>query len=103
MPTSRTALIYSPLFGNFNYGDDHPFKLQRNRLAYDLMDSYGLLDLPCMLIRNCLPIDDDLVMTFHDPAYIARLKEFSASDEPRADFRFGLGDAECPVFKGLYE
>jgi acetoin utilization protein AcuC len=103
MNSCRTALIYSSLFGNFNYGDDHPFKLQRNRLAYDLMDSYGLLDLPGMLIRNCLPIDDDLVMTFHAPAYIARLKEFSASDEPRADFRFGLGDAECPVFKGLYD
>lgn len=103
MNSYRTALIYSPLFGNFNYGDDHPFKLQRNRLAYDLMDAYGLLDLPGMLIRNCLPIDDDLVLTFHDPEYISRLKEFSASDEPRADFRFGLGDAECPVFKGLYD
>jgi acetoin utilization protein AcuC len=31
------------------------------------------------------------------------LKEFSASDDPRADFSFGLGDAECPVFKGLYD
>lgn len=103
MRPSRSALIYSSLFGNFNYGDDHPFKLQRNRLAYDLMDAYGLLDLPNMVIRNCLPIDDALVLTFHDPAYIDRLKEFSASEEPRADFRFGLGDAECPVFKGLYD
>lgn len=103
MHRCRTALIYSPLFGNFNYGDDHPFKLQRNRLAFDLMDAYGLLDLPGMVIRNCLPIDDDLVLTFHDQAYIDRLKEFSVSDEPRADFRFGLGDAECPVFKGLYD
>ena len=103
MRPSRTALIYSPLFGNFNYGDDHPFKLQRNRLAYDLMDAYGLLDLPNMVIRNCLPIDDALVHTFHDPAYISRLKEFSASEEPRADFRYGLGDAECPVFAGLYD
>ena len=103
MPPCRTALIYSSLFGSFNYGDDHPFKLQRNRLAYDLMDAYGLLDLPGMVTRNCLPVDDNLVLTFHDPAYIARLKEFSVSDEPRADFRFGLGDADCPVFKGLYD
>ena len=43
------------------------------------------------------------MLSFHDPAYIARLKEFSASEEPRADFRFGLGDADCPVFKGVYE
>lgn len=103
MNPCRTALIYSPLFGTFNYGEDHPFKLQRNRLAYDLMDAYGLLSLPCMQIRDCLPASDELLLSFHDPAYIARLKEFSASTEPRADFRFGLGDAECPVFKGLYD
>lgn len=103
MRPSRTALIYSPLFGNFSYGDEHPFKLQRNRLAYDLFDAYGLLDLPNMEIRDCGPISDELLRTFHDPAYIDRLREFSASDEPRADFRYGLGDADCPVFKGLYD
>ncbi len=103
MPPCRTALIYSPLFGNFSYGEDHPFKLQRNRLAYDLLDAYGLLKLPNMQIRDCQPATDDLLLTFHDPDYLARLKEFSASEEPRADFRFGLGDADCPVFKGLYD
>jgi acetoin utilization protein AcuC len=103
MRPCRTALIYSPLFGNFNFGDDHPFKLQRNRLAYDLMDAYGLLGLPDMQIRGCLPVSDELLLSFHHPDYISRLKEFSASDEPRADFRFGLGDADCPVFKGLYD
>ncbi len=103
MTSCRSALIYSPLFGNFNYGDDHPFKLQRNRLAYDLMEAYGLLDLPGMVIRNCRPINEELLLSFHDPVYIDRLKEFSASEEARADFRFGLGDADCPVFKGLYD
>ena len=103
MPASRTALIYSPLFGNFSYGDDHPFKLQRYFLVRELMASYGLLKLPYMEIRDCQPVDDDLVLSFHDAAYLERLKEFSASAEPRADFRFGLGDADCPVFEGLYE
>ena len=103
MSTCRTALIYSPLFGNFNYGDDHPFKLQRNRLAYDLLDAYGLLKLPNMQIRDCQPATDELLLSFHDSDYLARLKEFSDSDEPRADFRFGLGDADCPVFKGLFD
>ena len=103
MPARRTALIYSPLFGNFSYGDDHPFKLQRYRLVLDLMEAYGLLKLPGMEIRDCRQIDDELVLSFHAPEYVARLKEFNTSDEPRADFRFGLGDADCPVFKGLYD
>ncbi|MDD2541481.1 MAG: acetoin utilization protein AcuC [Desulfuromonadaceae bacterium] len=103
MRPCRTALVYSPLFGNFNFGDDHPFKLQRNRLAYDLMGDYGLLDLPNMQIRDCQQASEELLLSFHDAAYIARLKEFSSSEEPRADFRFGLGDADCPVFKGVYD
>jgi len=103
VPASRTALIYTPLFGSFSYGDDHPFKLQRYFLVRELMASYGLLKLPDMEIRDCPPVDDDLVLSFHDAAYVERLKEFSASAEPRADFRFGLGDADCPVFEGLYE
>jgi acetoin utilization protein AcuC len=103
VPASRTALIYTPLFGSFSYGDDHPFKLQRYFLVRELMASYGLLKLPDMEIRDCQPVDDDLVLSFHDAAYVECLKEFSASAEPRADFRFGLGDADCPVFEGLYE
>ncbi len=103
MPHARTALIFSPLFGSYSYGNDHPFKLQRYHVARDLMNAYGLLKLPGMEIRDCRPVPDELVLSFHDPAYIARLKEFSSSDEARADFRFGLGDADCPVFKGLYD
>lgn len=103
MSTCRTALIYSPLFGRFNYGDDHPFKLQRNRMAYDLLEAYGLLTLSGMAICDCRPVPEELLLSFHDPAYIDRLKEFSVSEEPRADFRYGLGDADCPVFKGLYD
>jgi acetoin utilization protein AcuC len=101
--TARTALVFSPLLGKYSYGDDHPFKLQRFWMARDLMEAYGLLDLPGMEIRDCRPVSDELVLTFHDPAYVERLKEFSASSEPRADFRFGLGDADCPVFEGLYD
>jgi len=103
MTAARTALIYSPLFGSYSYGDDHPFKLQRYHLAHDLMSAYGLLQLPGMEIRSGGLVDDALVLSFHDPQYIARLKEFSLSDEPRADFVYGLGDADCPVFKGLYD
>ncbi len=100
---ARTALVYSPLFGNYSYGENHPFKLQRYGIAHSLMQAYGLLDLAGMEIRTCQAVDDDLVLTCHDRRYIERLKEFSCSDEPRADFMYGLGDTDCPVFKGLYE
>jgi acetoin utilization protein AcuC len=103
VPNARTALIVSPLFDSYSYGDDHPFKLQRYRVARNLMEAYGLLKLPGMEIRDCRPVDENLVLGFHDPAYIDRLKEFSTSSSARADFSFGLGDADCPVFQGLYD
>jgi len=99
----RTALVYSSRFEQFSYGSHHPFQLHRYGLALELLEAYGLLDLPNMERRDCNPVTDAQILTFHTPAYLQRLKEFSASDEPRADFMFGLGDADCPVFKGLYD
>lgn len=103
MSALRTALIYSPLFSAYSYGTQHPFRLERYRLAHDLLDAYGLLSLPGMEVRDCRPITDELVLACHATEYIDRLKEFSRSDTPRADFRYGLGDADCPVFEGLYD
>lgn len=99
----RTALIHSPLFDTFSYGDDHPFKLQRHRLAFELFAAYDLLELPNMELHGCNPVSEELILTFHDPVYLKRLKEFSSSEKARADFRYGLGDADCPVFKGMYD
>jgi acetoin utilization protein AcuC len=100
---NRTALIYSSDFNCFCFGADHPFKVQRYLLAHELLRAYGLTDLPGVDVRECRPVDENDLLTFHDPDYLARLKEFSAATKPRADFRFGLGDLENPVFRGLYE
>jgi len=97
------ALIYSRDFSRYSYGEEHPFKLQRFRLAYELISSYGLTELPHGAIVECQPVSDEDLLTFHSPDYLLRLKEFSAAAEPRADFRYGLGDIDNPVFQGLYE
>ncbi len=97
------ALIYSRDFSRYSYGEEHPFKLQRFRLAYELMSLYGLTELPHGTIAECQPASDEDLLTFHSPDYLLRLKEFSAATEPRADFRYGLGDVDNPVFQGLYE
>jgi acetoin utilization protein AcuC len=98
-----TALIYSSDFSRYSYGAEHPFKVQRFRLAYELIDSYGLTKLPGTELRNPAAATEGDILTFHSPGYLAKLKEFSSSDQPRADFRYGLGDMENPVFKGLYD
>jgi acetoin utilization protein AcuC len=99
----KTALIFPHDFIHFSYGKEHPFKGQRYLLAYELMRAYGLTELPGSEFRDGRPISEKELLTFHTPEYLAKLKEFSASSEPRADFRFGLGDVENPVFPGLFE
>jgi len=102
-PQRKAALVYSSRFEQFSYGSQHPFQLHRYGLALELFDAYGLLQGSSFERRDCQPVSEARILTFHSPAYLQRLKEFSASDEPRADFLFGLGDAECPVFQGLYD
>lgn len=68
-----------------------------------MMQAYGLDTLPNSRIFDCEPVSDEDILTFHSQNYLAKLKEFSESDEPRADFRYGLGDVENPVFRGLYD
>ncbi len=100
---AKTALIYSSDFSLYSYGEEHPFKVQRFRLAYELMREYGLTGLPGVTVFNCQPAEEKDLLSFHSQNYLAKLKEFSASDEPRADFRYGLGDIENPVFRGFYD
>ena len=101
--TPKTALIYSHSFDKFSYGQQHPFKVQRFRLAYELISAYGLDRLDTCQVIETAPVDELRLPSFHDRAYLQRMKEFSSSPEPRADFLYGLGDAECPVFPGFYD
>jgi acetoin utilization protein AcuC len=99
----KTALIACADLGGYSYGDDHPFKVQRYRLARDLMEAYGLLALPGAEQRAPRTVTRDNLLTAHSAEYLDRLREFSADREPRADFRYGLGDLENPVFPGVYD
>jgi len=99
----KTALIYFHCFDQYSYGESHPFKVQRFRLAYELIAAYGLDLLPGAAICDAAAAEEADLLTFHDRSYLERMKEFSVSALPRADFLYGLGDAENPVFPGFYD
>ena len=100
---TTTALIYSSDFSRFSYGEEHPFKIHRYRLAYELISAYGLNASPAKVVTDYGPVSSQDLLSFHTPDYLACLKEFSAAVDSRADFRYGLGDAENPVFPGLFD
>jgi len=99
----KTALIACADLGGYCYGEQHPFKVQRYRLAGDLMAAYGLLDLPAMELRRPRGVTGEELLSAHSLDYLDRLREFSAASEARADFRYGLGDLDNPVFPGVYD
>jgi acetoin utilization protein AcuC len=100
---AKTALIYSSNFSKYSYGTEHPFKVQRYRLAYELIRAYGLTTVPDADIREVGRVTEEQLLSFHSKDYLARLREFSIADGPRADFRFGLGDNENPIFPGVFD
>lgn len=95
------ALIYSQQFSNYSYGDDHPFKVLRYRLTYDLIEELGLLDGVRQI--ECPQAPEEALLCFHRRDYLECLREFSLRSEGRANFLYGLGDVENPIFPGLYD
>ncbi len=67
------------------------------------MEEYGLTILPHADVRECGTVSDTELLSFHTQPYLQRLAEFNNSLESRADFRYGLGDVENPVFPGFYD
>ncbi|HKK02030.1 MAG TPA: acetoin utilization protein AcuC [Desulfuromonadales bacterium] len=97
------ALIYSSRFADYSYGEDHPFKVVRYRLAHDLMAELDLLDCQGVRVVESPLAPEEALLTFHRRDYLETLKEFSLMETPRANFIYGLGDVENPVFQGLYD
>ncbi len=97
------AFLYSSRFGEYSYGEEHPFRVERFRLAYELIAELGLLARSGLQVLEAPVVPEEDLLTFHRADYLRRLTEFSRKSAPCADFRYGLGDIENPVFEGLYD
>jgi acetoin utilization protein AcuC len=100
---NHCALIYSSRFSEYSYGEEHPFKVLRYRLTYELIRELGLLFGSGIQVVECPSASKEGLLTFHRKDYLDTLEEFSREDTSRANFFYGLGDVENPVFKGLYD
>jgi acetoin utilization protein AcuC len=99
----RTALIHSEAWRRFDYGPQHPLRMERLGLTWSLMQAYGLTAGPDMILPAPEPADEAVIGRFHRKEYLQVLK---ASDEGRAPSYaalFGLGPGDNPVFPGLWE
>ena len=99
---SRTALVHSEAYAEFDYGPEHPLRMERLGLTWRLMQAYGLTARRGMTHHVPEPASEDEIAEFHTQAYIDLLKAADTGREPANAAAFGLGLGDNPVFPGLW-
>ena len=99
----RTAVIHSDEWRRFDYGPEHPLRMERLGLTWRLMDAYGLTALPNAKVVAPEPAGIDAIARFHTREYIDILRAVSAGDWVPHAARYGLGPGDNPIFPGLWE
>ena len=99
----KTALVHSEDWRRFDYGQQHPLRMERLGLTWDLMEAYGLTKLPNATLYRPEPAPESEVARYHKPEYVEMLKACNEGMHPRAARFFGLGPGDNPVFPGVWD
>jgi acetoin utilization protein AcuC len=99
----KTVLIHSEDWARFDYGREHPLRMERLGLTWRLMQAYGLTRLPGASMQAPTPASERDIAKFHAPEYLDVLKAANAGTQPPHGSAYGLGPGDNPVFRGLWE
>ncbi|CAF1397935.1 unnamed protein product, partial [Didymodactylos carnosus] len=99
----KVSYYYDSDVGNYYYGQGHPMKPHRIRMAHNLILNYGLYRK--MEIYRPHKAGTDEMNRFHSDEYVKFLSNIRLDNV--ADFntqmqRFNIRE-DCPVFEGLFE
>jgi len=98
----KTGFIYTDAYLDYDYGPTHPLQVTRLKLTYDLLKSYGLLNLPSVQSISTVKAEEKDLSGFHSEEYLNVLRQ---ADEGRVSgnaYSYGLGPGDNPIFPGLY-
>ncbi|KAK3606315.1 hypothetical protein CHS0354_041947 [Potamilus streckersoni] len=99
----RVCYYYDENIGNYYYGEGHPMKPHRIRMAHDLIMKYGLYNQ--MEIYRPHKATHEEMTNFHSEDYIKFLRNITpenVNEYSKQMKRFRVGE-DCPVFDGMYE
>jgi acetoin utilization protein AcuC len=98
-----SIIVYSGRYGDYVYGDDHPFDPGRAVAALKLIEREGYLDEPWMRVEEPKMVSKQRLAESHSPAFVDALEE--ANDGVWRDHlvQFNLGTDDCPIFPGLFD
>jgi acetoin utilization protein AcuC len=102
MTGAKTLYVGSEIYRNSSYGPKHPLAVPRVSVCTDLCRTLGWL--PDSVYRDAPMATKQELARFHDPAYIAALRDAEATqtvtDEVRTRFR--IGAEGNPVYREVY-
>ncbi|KAL2656904.1 hypothetical protein AAZV13_04G150200 [Glycine max] len=103
----RVTYFYEPCIGDYYYGQGHPMKPHRIRMAHNLIVHYGLHRR--MQVNRPFPAAEADIGRFHADDYVDFLSTVSPqilSENSHSHYRqlkrFNVGE-DCPVFDGLFD
>jgi acetoin utilization protein AcuC len=99
----KTALVHSPAYDRFDYGPEHPLRMERLGLTWRLMEAYGLTRLPAAAVVAPEPASEDEIRALHSAPYVEVLKAANSGQTPPAAASHGLGPGDNPVFPGVWD
>ncbi len=99
----KTALIHSDQYARFDYGPEHPLRMERLGLTWRLMEAYGLTTLADAKVLAPERADEAALARFHARQYLEVLKAASSGLHLPGIHRYGLGPGDNPIFPGLWE
>jgi acetoin utilization protein AcuC len=100
----RAVFMNSRRLGEFSFSPEHPFKPERIRNTRAMCEEKGLFSDPAVRIVDIEKAEEGVLERFHTEEYIRVLKRAGKGNEIDLDMlHYGVGSAENPVFKGLYE
>ncbi|MCK4237431.1 MAG: acetoin utilization protein AcuC, partial [Candidatus Krumholzibacteria bacterium] len=100
----RAAFINSGRLSEFSFSEEHPFKPERVAKVYRMCKARGLLSDPGVRVIKVDKAIDGVLERFHRAEYVDILREAGKGREVDLEMlRYGVGSAENPIFKGIYE
>jgi len=98
-----SIIVYSGRYGDFSYGEDHPFNPGRARTALRLIQEQGYLNEPWMRIEEPEPITKERLVGANNPDFVDALEEANTGVWKEEFLKYNLGGDECPVVSGLFD
>ena len=100
-------VVWDEALTGYDFGASHPMAPERLDLTVRLARELGLLDAPGVRVVGApVPGTDELVLTAHDPDYVAAVRAASgpgAGGGWAEQLPWGLGTDDDPAFPGMHE